>query len=37
MQLMDDSVSNVSSQDTSRKTAPNSQTAPGVGQEDMFP
>ena len=34
---MDDSVSDASSPDTSRKTAPNSRTAPGVGQEDMFP
>ena len=36
MQLMDDSVSDAGSPDTSRKTAPNSHTAPGVGQEDMF-
>ena len=36
MQLMDDSVSDASSPDTSRKTAPNSRTAPDVGQEDMF-
>ena len=34
---MDDFVSNASSLDTSRKTAPNSHTVPGVGQEDMFP
>ena len=33
---MDDSVSDASSLDTSRKTAPNSRTAPDVGQEDMF-
>ena len=36
MQPRDDSVSDASSLDTSRKTAPNSHTAPGVGQEDMF-
>ena len=34
---MDDSVSNASSPDTSRKTAQNSPTAPGAGQEDMCP
>ena len=34
---MDDSVSDASSPDTSRKTAPNSCTAPGAGQEDMCP
>ena len=37
MQPMDDSVSDLSSPGTSRKTAPNSRTAPDVGQEDMFP
>ena len=37
MQPMDNSVSDASSSDTSRKTAPNSRTAPGAGQEDMFP
>ena len=36
-QLMDDSVSDVSSPDTSRKTALSSHTAPDIGQEDMFP
>ena len=36
-QQMDDSVSDASSLDTSRKTAPNSHTAPGAGQEDMCP
>ena len=34
---MDDSVSDASGLDTSRKTAPNSRTAPDMGQEDMFP
>ena len=34
---MDDSVSDASSPDTSRKMALNSRTAPDVGQEDMFP
>ena len=37
MQLMDDSVSNSSSPDTLRKTAPNIRTAPGAEQEDMCP
>ena len=34
---MDDTVSDASSLDTSRKTAQNSPTAPGAGQEDMCP
>ena len=34
---MDDSVSNASSLDTSRKTAQNSCTAPDAGQGGMFP
>ena len=35
MQLMDNSVSDVSSSDTSRKTAPSSRAAPGAEPEDM--
>ena len=37
MHLIDDSVSDASSLDTSRKTAQNSHTAPCAGQEDMCP